>query len=98
MTTKLPTVMPDGTSTRKHPFLWCIKNRMGEDRNKSDLARHLGVRPQSIYKWEGCCRHDRNFKLPAERALEAARFFGVQPSLFRPDMAWPTGPSPTQVY
>ena len=54
--------------------------------NKSDLARALGVRPQSLYKWERLCKADRNFPLPILRAKQAAEFFGVKPSLFRPDI------------
>jgi DNA-binding XRE family transcriptional regulator len=83
---KLPREMPDGKTTTTHPLLWLIRERLGEDRNKSDLARDMGVRPQSLYKWERLCKADRNFPLPAPRALQIAKFFGVKPTLLRPDL------------
>lgn len=82
---KLPTTMPDGKRTTKHPLLWCLENKMGE-RNKSDLARAMGVRPQSLYKWQAEARADRHFPLPLKRAIQAADFFGVPVTLFRDDV------------
>ncbi len=69
-----------------------MKDRLGEPYNedgkpnKSDLARALNVRPQSLYKWERLCKVDRNFPLPILRAKQVAEFFAVKPSLFRPDI------------
>jgi DNA-binding XRE family transcriptional regulator len=83
---KLPREMPGGKKTSGHPLIWLMKEKLGEDRNKSDLARALGVRPQSLYKWERLCRADRNFPLPTLRAKQVADFFGVKPGLFRPDV------------
>ena len=83
---KLPREMPGGKTSTSHPFLWLMREKLGEDRNKSDLARFLGVRPQSLYKWERLCRGDRNYPLPAVRAAQLATFFNVKPSLFRPDV------------
>ena len=80
------TVMPDGKTTRMHPLVWLMKEKLGEDRNKSDLARHLQVAPQSLYKWERLCRGDRNYPLPIPRAMQIAKFFRVKPGLFRPDI------------
>lgn len=86
-TLKLPTTMPDGKKTRKHPLLWCLEERLG-DRTKSDAARMMGVKPQSLYKWERLCREDRNFPLPLLRAMQLGKFFGVPHTLFRPDASW----------
>ena len=36
--------MPGGKKTTDHPLVWLVREKMGE-RNKSDLARHLDVRP-----------------------------------------------------
>jgi len=77
--------MPGGKKTTDHPLVWLVREKMGE-RNKSDLARHLDVRPQSLYKWERLCKEDRNFPLPISRAKEIAAFFNVKPSLLRPDI------------
>jgi DNA-binding XRE family transcriptional regulator len=84
-TLKLPVAMPDGKRTTLHPLLWCEQNRM-LNRNKSDLARHMRVRPQSLYKWERAARADRNFPVPPLRAMQIACFFDVTPSMFRPDV------------
>ena len=89
---KLPREMPDGKTTTLHPLTWLMREKLGEPRNedglpnKSDLARHLDVRPQSLYKWERLCKADRNYPLPIIRAKEIAAFFGVKPALFRPDI------------
>ena len=82
---KLPSVMPDGKRTSKHPLLYLLKLEGGEI-NKSEVARRLGVRPQSLYKWERKCEADRNFPLPAARAAQLGRLFSVSPALFRPDV------------
>ena len=85
MTLKLTTTMPDGKRTTKHPLLWCLEYRMPADSNKSDLAKKMGVKPQSLYKWERKCREDRHFSLPLLRAMIMAAWFDVPVSLFRPD-------------
>lgn len=87
-TLKLPTTMPNGKRTKLHPLLWCLENRMPEGATKSDIARGMGVKPQSLSKWQAKCRADRNFSLPAERAAQLAQAFGVPAALFRPDIAW----------
>ncbi len=84
-TLKLPSVMPDGKKTAKHPLIWCIQNKLYEN-TKSDLAQHMGVKPQSLYKWERKCADDRHFPLPLLRAIQIAEFFDVPPSMFRPDV------------
>jgi DNA-binding XRE family transcriptional regulator len=84
---KLPRAMPDGKTTKLHPFTYLLRQR-DEETTKSDLARHLGVRPQSLYKWERKCEADRNFPLPVLRASQLAAYFGVPPTLFRPDFPW----------
>jgi hypothetical protein len=86
---KLPASLPDGTRITIHPLVWYVKNKMGQD-NKSDLSRHMDVRPQSLYKWLAECRRDRHFALPLDRAMQIADFFGIHPRVFRPDVLWPT--------
>lgn len=81
---KLSMTMPDGSRKRQHPFLWLIENKLG-DQPKTALSTHMGVRPQTLYVWIKCCRHDRNFSLPLERAIQIAKFFKVKPELLRPD-------------
>ena len=83
---KLTREMPGGKKTTAHPLLWLIKEKLGEERTKSDLARHMDVRPQSLYKWERLCKADRNFPLPILRAKQVAEFFAVPPGMFRPDI------------
>lgn len=85
---KLTSKMPDGKTTKLHPLLWCLRNRMPEAANLSVVARHMGVKPQSLYKWMRKAEADRHFSLPAPRALQLAGYFGVQPDLFRPDLPW----------
>lgn len=83
---KLPREMPDGKTTSSHPLTWLMREKLGEERNKSDLARALNVRPQSLYKWERLCKADRNYPLPIPRAMQIAKFFNVKPTLLRPDI------------
>lgn len=80
--------MPNGARTTSHPLVYLMQNKLIEPDNKSTLARALGVRPQSIYKWERACRKDRNFPLPVLRARQIADFFKVSPTMFRPDFPW----------
>jgi DNA-binding XRE family transcriptional regulator len=84
----LPSIMPDGKRTRMHPLLWALENRMPEGRNKSDVARALGIQPQSLYKWERSCATNRNFPVPVQRAAQLASYFGIDPVLLRPDFPW----------
>lgn len=86
---KLPSTMPNGKRTKLHPLAWCVATKMPEGATKSDLAKHLGVRPQTLYKWLGKCDADRHFSLPAERVSGFAGYFGVDASLFRPDLYQP---------
>jgi DNA-binding XRE family transcriptional regulator len=83
---KLPREMPGGKTTSSHPLIWLMREKLGEDRKNSDLARHLDVRPQSLYKWERLCKADRNFPLPIANAKKIAEFFNVKPALLRPDI------------
>lgn len=87
-TMKLPTTMPDGKNTSKHPLVYCCEKLLN-GHSKSELARAMGVRPQSLYKWLKKGAADRNFSIPLERAILAAKFFNVHPSLFRNDVPWP---------
>lgn len=81
---KLPTTI-DGSQISGHPLLWMMKHRMPEGYTKSDIARRLEVKPQSIYKWEASCRANRNFPVPIIRAKQLADVFNVPPSVLRPD-------------
>ncbi len=84
---KLPTTMPDGKRTTKHPMLWCLQNRMKEGHNLSTLSQKvMGIRPQSLYKWMRFAEADRNFCLPTTRAMQMAAYFDVPLTLFRPDL------------
>lgn len=88
---KLPSTMPDGKRTPLHPLIYLMRKHADDDTgNKSDVARKLGVRPQSFYKWERACKADRHFPLPVLRAQQLAEHFNVPPSLFRPDFPWST--------
>lgn len=81
---ELPTSL-DGQKISGHPLLWMLKNRMPDGYSKSEVARRLGVKPQSIYKWEASCRANRNFPVPVLRAKQLADVFMVPPALLRPD-------------
>jgi len=85
MSLKLPHII-DGQRTKLHPLLWCLKNRMPVGENLSDLARAMGVRPQSLYKWMRKCESNRHFSLPALRARIMGDYFRVPPAIFRPDV------------
>jgi DNA-binding XRE family transcriptional regulator len=82
---KLPMLMPNGKKTTSHPLLWLLKERMPEYATKSTVAQALGVKPQSLYKWEHACRKDRNFPVPIMRAKQLGEFFNVPASMLRPD-------------
>lgn len=71
-----------------HPFIWLLDNKLKRDHTKSDLARVLAVRPQSLYKWERACRANPDYPLPALRARQFATYFRVKPETFRPDFPW----------
>lgn len=88
-TIKLPSVMPNGKRTTSHPLLWMLTWRMPPDATKSTVAKALGVKPQSLYKWEHACRKDRNFPVPIKRAQQLGQFFQVPPAMFRPDVFKP---------
>lgn len=77
-----------GKVSSKHPLLVLLEK--AEPGTHVALARHMDVRPQSLSKWRAQCRADRNFRLPALRAKQAAEFFGLSPSAFRPDL-YPAG-------
>jgi DNA-binding XRE family transcriptional regulator len=81
--------MPDGKIAEGHPLLYLMEKRLSKgDVTKTDVAKLLGVRPQSLYKWERECRANRNFPLPVLRAKQLAGFFRVKPDVFRPDFPW----------
>jgi DNA-binding XRE family transcriptional regulator len=86
---ELPTTMPDGRPIEGHPLLYLLDKRLSKgDITKTDVAKTLGVRPQSLYKWERECRANRNFPLPVLRAKQLAGFLRVKPEVFRPDFPW----------
>lgn len=84
---KLPTVMPDGTRTTLHPFIWCLENGRNPFPSTRALAHHLGIRSQSVQCWKAECHADRNFLLPADRVMALAALFRVGYRMFRPE--WP---------
>jgi hypothetical protein len=81
----LPTKMPRGNETDQHPLVWLLENKMPKGANKSTVAAALGIRPQSLYKWEAAAAVNRNFPVPVLRAKQLAAFFKVKPALLRPD-------------
>jgi DNA-binding XRE family transcriptional regulator len=85
---KLPVTMPDGSRAKGHPLLHFMGKKLIEGGTKTDVAKVLGVRPQSLYKWERECRQNRNFPLPVLRAKQLASYFNVPPAVFRPDFPW----------
>lgn len=83
---ELPVRMPDGTMSKGHPLLHLMERHTADGVSvKARVAETLGVRPQSLYKWERECRNNRNFPLPVLRAKQLADFFKVPPSVLRPD-------------
>lgn len=83
---KLPSTMPDGTKTKKHPLLWLFDKKLTNEGDNSALARKMDIAPQSLSKWKARCALDRHFLLPALRAKQIAEYCGVPPSLLRPDV------------
>lgn len=86
---ELPHKMPDGTMAKGHPLLHLMDKVTADGATvKARIADCLGVRPQSLYKWERECRNNRNFPLPIRRAKQLADYFKVPPSVLRPDFPW----------
>jgi hypothetical protein len=85
---KLASVMPNGKRTTLHPMTWLMREREMTTTEKTALAKSMGIKPQSLYKWELACALDRNFPLPILRARQIADYFKVKPDLFRPDFPW----------
>jgi DNA-binding transcriptional regulator YdaS (Cro superfamily) len=50
------------------------------DNNQSELARRLGIRPQSVQQWV------ESKRIPAERVVEVERATGVSRKKLRPDL------------
>jgi DNA-binding transcriptional regulator YdaS (Cro superfamily) len=50
------------------------------ENNQSELARRLGIRPQSVQQWVQARR------IPAERVVDVEKATGVPRSLLRPDL------------
>lgn len=69
-------------------YLWLLKYRLNGSA-KSDIAKRMGVKPQTLYKWEAEAKKDKHFKLPLARAIEIAHIFDIHPSLLRNDVVWP---------
>jgi DNA-binding transcriptional regulator YdaS (Cro superfamily) len=57
-----------------------------EGKTKVELAKEIGVTPQSLNSWQTACKEDRNFLLPAVTAAKIAKATGLSPRLFRPDI------------
>lgn len=73
-------------NTAKHPFLVALDRWGSEGRTKTELAKELGVTPQSLNSWRVACLEDRDFLLPASLAAMVANKVGMSPRLFRPDI------------
>jgi hypothetical protein len=89
---QLPSTMPNGSVVEEHPLLWAMTYKMPRDSTKSDIARAMGIKPQSLYKWEAACRRNRNFPVPILRAQQLAKVLRIPASLLRPDAFKPKEP------
>jgi hypothetical protein len=85
---RLPARKPDGTATRTHPLIWGLQNAYDVGLTDADVARTLGVAPQTLWIWKSKAAADRHFLLPAEQIPTLSSALGIAPYYFRPDL-WP---------
>jgi hypothetical protein len=85
---KLPLIEVNGKRSTLHPLTALMRLRGMTTKDKTALAASMGIKPQSLYKWELACAVDRNFPIPVLRARQLADFFKVPPATFRPDFPW----------
>lgn len=77
-------VLPRSVDDRRipeHPLL-IARRRV----TRTELARAMGVTSQAIVVWEGRCRADRDYKLPAHRVKAVAVAADLPPWALRPDV------------
>lgn len=87
MTTKLPRTC-DGVKLTKHPVLIAAEKAAEHTPRikRVDIARMLGVSPQSALGFEQRAQADRDYQLPAEHVKVYARIAKLPPYVFRPDV------------
>jgi hypothetical protein len=85
---KLPAKKPDGTATRTHPLIWGLQEVYDIGGADADIARTMGVAPQTFHIWKNRAKSERNFLLPAEQIPALSQALGIAPYYFRPDL-WP---------
>jgi hypothetical protein len=85
---KLPAKKPDGTATRTHPLVWGLQEAHDLGVTDADVARQMGVAPQTFHIWKTSAKKNRNFLLPAEQIPALSTALGIAPYYFRPDL-WP---------
>lgn len=73
---------------RKHVLLIVLERAAEMGAKMSDVAREMGVTPQTLWIWKQRAAADRNFLLPAEQVPVLARYASISPFYFRPDL-WP---------
>jgi hypothetical protein len=74
---------------KEHPLNYALgrwANMLGKSR--SDIARALLVRPQTIYQWEAFAKADPDYLMPAEQVPPLCFYLSLPPNLLRPDL-WP---------
>ena len=92
MTNSLPSLAradAHGNLFGAHPFVWALSrasNLLGL--NQSDVARAIGVLPQTIAAWKRFALANPDYLLPAEQVPPLADVLAVPMSYFRPDL-WP---------
>ena len=70
-----------------HPLTTLIEILTQRGESKRHLAVTIGVRAQTLYGWErDALAKPHTFLLPATRALQIAKYFGVNPGFLRPDL------------
>lgn len=88
MTTKLPRSLGDRKLT-DHPVVLARKHMAANGVRRVQLAKILGVSPQSALGFETRAAADRDYLLPAEHVKHYSRLGGLPPHVFRPDVFEP---------
>ena len=81
-----PIIRLPRSSVPRHPFLIALDRWAREGKTKTQLAKEIGVTPQSLNSWRVECLDNRDFLLPAATAAKIAKVTGLSPRLFRPDI------------
>lgn len=88
MTTKLPRSLGD-RKLSDHPVILARKHMADNGVRRVQLAKILGVSPQSALGFETRAAADRDYLLPAEHVKHYSRLSGLPPHVFRPDVFEP---------